>query len=366
MDEWDPRADRGPDRIAGAPTAGDDDHEVGALLDTAGSRPEIPREDLDAITTAARAAWRRQVEEVARRRALRTRTTVRAAAGVAALLVAALGALWWWSGSRSGGPGPVIAHVEAVSGSVRFDPAGGGATEVAEGLPLGPGAEIETAATGEAPGRLSLRLAGGATVRMDAGTRLRIASANALELRRGAVYLDTGTVDASSALGAGRIEVRSPVGTASDVGTRFAVRLLEPRASALRVRVRDGAVLVARRGVSYRADAGDELVLHGDGTVERRSAPAWGDDWSWVLAAAPRFDLEGRALTELLDWVARETGWSVRFEDERLATSAEEITLHGSLGDLRPDQAPFAVLPGAGLEGELDGGTLIIRRPQGP
>ena len=35
-----------------------------------------------------------------------------------------------------------------------------------------------------------------------------------------------------------------------------------------------------------------------------------------------------------------------------LAAAAEGITLHGSLGDLRPDQAPFAVLPGAGLDGE--------------
>jgi hypothetical protein len=81
-----------------------------------------------------------------------------------------------------------------------------------------------------------------------------------------------------------------------------------------------------------------------------------------VLEAAAGFEIEGQTLQDLLDWVARETGWQVRFADAELAASAKEIVLHGGIGNLRPDQAPFAVLPGAGLEGELSRGVLTIRR----
>jgi hypothetical protein len=72
------------------------------------------------------------------------------------------------------------------------------------------------------------------------------------------------------------------------------------------------------------------------------------------------FDLEGRTVQEFLDWVARETGWQIRFADDRLADSARKIVLHGGMGKLRPDRAPFAILPGAGLEGELRSGILIV------
>jgi len=370
MDERDRRADRGPDEsapgIAGGRGMGDDDREVGALLGVVGRRPEIPREDLDAIVGAARVAWREQVAEVAARRGSRRMGTVARVVGLAAVLVLALGVLWWWSGSRSAGVEVTVAQIEAVSGPVGIRAAGGEVATVARGQSVGPGAEIETGGTGEGPGLLSLLLGGGVTVRADSGTLLRIASAEELELLRGAIYVDTGIDGPAPAEGVHGIEVRTVVGTARDVGTRFAVRLLDPREPVLRLRVRDGAVQVEQRGRSFRAGSGDELVLHQDGTVERRQTSAWGDDWEWVLAAAPAFELEGRTLAELLGWVSRETGWNMRYEDEGLASSAEEITLHGSLGALRPDQAPFAVLPGAGLEGTLDGDTLTVRRAPTP
>jgi hypothetical protein len=81
------------------------------------------------------------------------------------------------------------------------------------------------------------------------------------------------------------------------------------------------------------------------------------------MAAAPGFEVEGRTLGELLAWVARETGWRVRFAEPELAAAADEIVLHGDFGDLRPDQAAFAVLPGAGLEGVLADGVLVVRQP---
>ncbi len=204
-------------------------------------------------------------------------------------------------------------------------------------------------------GPVRVETAGGATVRLHAETRLRFVSAAVLELERGAIYVDTGSGPRSS-----RIEVRTPLGTVRDVGTLFAVQVVDP--TTLVVRVRDGEVLTEHQGIADRTPAGQEMVLHRDGTVERHAVAAYGPAWDWVLAAAPGFDVEGRTLQELLDWVSRETGWQIVFADPGLAGSAGKTVLHGSLGGLRPDQAPFAVLPGAGLRGEVEDGKLLIQR----
>lgn len=338
------------------------DRELEALMGDAGPRPEIPAEDLEAITRAARDTWRRQVAErrespFRRARPIgstgRTATAVRLAVGVAALLVVALGLSWWLGLWGPASAASAVGRVDAVVGVVRM-----GVDEVGAGAAVPPDAEIETGAAG----RASLRLGEALVARLDSATRLRVLSAEVLELRAGALYLDTGALESAGPADRPRVEVRTPVGTVRDVGTRFVVRMEEDGGGALAVRVRDGAVVVARRDETFRAGPGEELLVRKAGVVERRAVLPYGEAWSWVLAAAPRFELEGRSLDELLDWVSRETGWSVRFEDEELAEAADGITLHGSLGALRPDQAPFAVLPGAGLDGSLDEGTLTVRR----
>jgi hypothetical protein len=130
----------------------------------------------------------------------------------------------------------------------------------------------------------------------------------------------------------------------------------------LLVRVRTGAVETSRGGRAYLTPAGQELLLRADGSAEQRAADPFGPDWRWVLEAGPRFEIEGRRLGEFLDWVARETGWTLRFAEDASAVNASDIVLHGSFGDLPPDQAPFVVLPGARLDAVLEHGTLIIRR----
>jgi hypothetical protein len=337
---------------------------VRELIEAAGPRPEVPEEDLGAIVAAARAEWHSRWEsrgEAARRR----RWGLAAAAGIAAVLVLAVGLAAWWRArpAAPGGPAPeAVALIEAAAGPVELAAGEAAPVPAGEGERVAAGSWVHTG--GEeagALGRASLRLASGATLRLDAGTRLRLTSASVLELERGAVYVDT--AGATSPTGA--LEVRTALGTARDVGTRFAVRLLGGEGGALRVQVRDGAVEVERRGRTYRAGVGDELVVRGAEPVERREVSPHGSDWEWVIAAAPPFELEGRSLRELLDWVSRETGWRILYEDEALEAGADEIVLHGSAEGLRADQAAFAVLPGAGLEGELGGGVLLVRRPSG-
>ena len=356
MPEREPRADRSP--------PGDDEARVGGLIEAAGPRPPIPPEDLEAIAAAARSAWRigvhrhRRAAAAAPRRRLPPAPTL--ALALAATIAAALGLGWWWAATRVPAAGAAtVARVETVAGAVRVAGEAGEPGPLAAGDELPRGATVTTAGAGGAgAGRVSLRLAGGPTLRLDAGTELRLVSATAVELARGELYAATGPGEGRGAA----LEVRTPLGTARDVGTQFTVAVVGRGAESVRVRVREGAVVVERDGRSYRAAPGEELVvLRGDG-VERREIPTHGDPWAWVLDAAPPF--AGRTLADLLGWVERETGWRVRYESPELAESARRIVLYGGVGDLRPDEAPLAVLPGAGLEGEVEGGVLTVRRPR--
>jgi len=353
MPEREPRADR--------PTPVDDEAPVRGLIEGAGPRPPIPAEDLEAIAAAARSAWRMQVDRHRRPAAAapRRRPTPALALALAASLAAVLGLGWWWASTRAPAAAATVARVETASGPVRVAAGPGEARELAAGDELPAGATLTTAGPGGAgPGHASLALAGGPTVRLAAGTELRLASAAALELVRGELYAASGADQGNSAA----LEVRTPLGTARDVGTRFTVAVLGPTAEALRVRVRDGAVVVERDGESHRAAQGEELVVRRGGGVARREIATHGDPWAWVLDAAPPFT--GGTLADLLRWTERETGWRVRFEEPGLAEEAERIVLYGGVGDLRPDEAPLAVLPGAGLEGEVADGVLSIRRPR--
>lgn len=338
-----------------------EEEEIRQLLGMAGPRPPIPQEDLDAIASAAELAWRRQVRQNVGAPAPRTSRAFAAglAAGLAAALAVTTGLAWWWWASRGDHVPPTVAWVEEVAGPVHLETAANGPHILAEGDPIPLGSVLRSG------GRASLRLPGGATVRLDVEGRLRLVSAAVLELEHGALYVDTGTGPQSPRSGSG-VEVRTPLGTVRDVGTQFAVRVGDPESTALLVRVREGAVLTEHRGRTYLTEAGQEMVLRRDGTSERREVASSGPGWEWILEASAGFDIEGRSLQDFLDWVSRETGWRITFADTDLAASASRTVLHGSIGELRPDQAPFAVLPGAGLEGKLENGVLVVRSLRTP
>jgi hypothetical protein len=90
---------------------------------------------------------------------------------------------------------------------------------------------------------------------------------------------------------------------------------------------------------------------------------AYGPEWEWVMAAAPSIQIEGLALGEFLAWATRETGREVRYltpELERAAAS--EITVHGAIDGLTPEQALDLVLRGTGLTHRVENGTILITR----
>lgn len=381
MSEHEPTATGVPPEDDEAPTESED--QVRRLLEQAGPRPAIPPEDLAAITAAARAAWRGEVERragaatpavdggeaLARYQGFAVTTPGRRRrpdwvmpALIAAVLALSVGLVWWLAG-RSGAAAETV-RAESVAGNTWIGGAGiGDFRPLRTGETISAGATVHTVTDDAeiAAGRASFRLADGTVLRLDTGTVARFVSPGTVALDQGAIYADSGEN------GSG-LTVTTPAGTASDVGTRFTVRLIGPsRRPALEVRVRDGAVAVERGGREWLTPAGEELVVSPGGESHRRPIDPWGPEWEWVLEAAAGYPIEGRTLGELLDWVTRETGWTVRWAEPGLAAGAREIVLRGAIGGLRPDQAPFVVLPGAGLEGELvEGGPgtgeLVIRR----
>lgn len=363
-----------------------EEERIRSLLEGAGRRPEVPAEDLAAIRAAFRTEWAEHVRYRAPRRS-RSRTT-RSLAGprpalpllaLAATVLAALGLGWWlWRTAPTAGP-EAVARIEVLQGAVTARDAGDGSGET-DGSPLElavdreipAGAELVTGTAAAVPGRVALRLAGGPSLRFDTGSRVHLVSGSEIELERGAVYVDTRSGDTGhteTGDGSDRpraLRVRTPLGVVRDIGTRFEVRLLETDggevAGALRLRVREGRADLSWDATSDSAGAGEELTLHADGSLDRDRIDVHGPAWDWILRIAPPFEIEGRTLGELLVWVARETGWEVRYGDPALAEEAGTIVLHGSLGESTPDQAPGVVLPGAGLTARLEEGSLVIER----
>jgi FecR-like protein len=323
---------------------------VRELIESAGRRPDVPAEDLAAIQAAARSQWQEVVADGRRRRRRLQRL---APLALAASLLLAVGVRWWW---RAEGPVPApgaVATVQILKGNVRLP----GGRPLAVGDALAAGAVLATE-DGVSPGLAAVRLAGGESVRLDAGTRVRLASATRLELEAGAVYVDSGRSGAAG----GALEIGTPFGSVREVGTQFEVRLQPGDDLALRVRVREGAVSLVRRGGSDPVAGGEELRLRHDGSVSRGTVEPNAPAWHWVLAAAPGLDIDGSTLADYLDWVSRETAWHLRYEDEALADLAAGIRLHGTLEGMAPDESVSVILPGSGLGYRVEGGTLLVTR----
>jgi hypothetical protein len=195
---------------------------------------------------------------------------------------------------------------------------------------------------------------------MDVDSEIRIEAADLVALHRGAVYVDS--VVGSAAPSA--LAIVTPVATVRHLGTQFEARLLPATggagALALRVRVREGSVLVERAGATHEAREGSELLMRADGTVERFTTPAHGASWEWTQRAAPALDIEGITLAAFLAWEARELGLPWRYAAPRLETAAQEIVLHGSIAGLTPEEALSVVLPGCAMRHRrLEAGLLL-------
>lgn len=347
-------------RGAGPPTAELDpgEAEVRELLEGAGPRPEVPPEKMARIRAAARAEWERLPKSSPRSAPWLGRAIPLALA--AGVLVAV--SIAWWVG-REATPKPVstpvpIATVELVRGDAVGALAENESAPLTRGATLAAGSIVATS-SGPRAGLVAMRLADGGALRLDVGTRIRLSSRNQIALEAGAVYLDSDAVGAE----APPVEIVTLLGRVREIGTRFVVRVGESSENGLEVRVRDGRIALDDGRAEHAVAAGEGLRLHRDGTTERQPIELYGPEWDWIRSAAPAPEIENRTLSAFLEWLARETGWRVRFEDPELAASAATIRLHGTIEGLNPAEAAEVVLSGAGLQHRLEAGTVVVSRP---
>lgn len=326
----------------------DESDQIGPLVRLVGPRETVPADRRHRVRAAVHAEWRQQTRTRSRR------LTVGWSLGALAAAALVLIALRLSVRDDAAGPSQqqALATIEALNGSAQL--VGGSGTPVGVKLfqigdRIGVGDGVETMNGGVA----ALRLSGGASVRLNRGTRLRLLSEAALALEAGAIYVDSG-----NAPNAPSLEVRTALGVARDIGTRFEVRF---NGSALRVRVRDGLVRLDHSRQSHDASPGEELTLDGDGSIVRRPVPVFGADWAWTFPLVRPFDLEGRSLRDFLDWIAGENGWQLRFADATVEEKSRTTILHGSIVGLTPAEALAAVLSTSGVEHSLDSGVLLVQ-----
>jgi hypothetical protein len=109
--------------------------------------------------------------------------------------------------------------------------------------------------------------------------------------------------------------------------------------------------------------AGEQLTIRAGGVLERARIEADDPEWDWVESLAPAPDIDNQPVTVLLDWVARETGRSVRFANPEVARHAANTILHGNIRHLQPLEALSVMLATTDLEYALpDNVTILVRR----
>ena len=314
------------------------------LLKLAGSRPQPDVERTAEFKRSLHAEWQRVTAPDPR---------IRTFGWTAAVAAAAVLVLVWLPSWRNTPQAPVHALVGRVvrsDGVVRSLPSSAAS---AAGQPVSNGDEVrsDTLIDTTAGGRVAVALDGGTSLRVDAGSRVVMVAERVVRLDRGAVYVDSG------------IEKRQPVviqtshGDVRDIGTQFEVRA---ESSTLHVRVREGEVIVDRRGSAISARAGESLQIDPQGTSARGAVAIFGPAWAWTSAIAPQFRLEGNTVRPFLEWVAREQGWRWRFVDAETARRAADIVTHGSIDGYTPEEALAIVLPTCGLSFVLNRDELVV------
>jgi ferric-dicitrate binding protein FerR (iron transport regulator) len=311
------------------------DDDLGRLIRMAAPRAQAPADRAARVKAATKAAWRLSVAR-SRRRAW----IVRMSAAAAALL--ALGIGWLVLSSMSS---PQAAQLASAAGKIEATDSSSGAWK--EILP-GAGAKAGDSVRTGADSRAAFILAGGGTMKLDAGTLIRFQGSGEVRLESGAVYLDI-------AKGEGGMAIRTRLGSVRNVATRFEVRLA---GEVLRVAVREGRVSISGSEGEAEASAGEVVRVLQGSKIEREKAPD--EETPWVLQCLVPFDLDGRTLGEFLRWASRQGGWDLA----HLPAGADGIVVYGSVRGMTVEEALDAVLPACGMKRSIVGRALVVSRKE--
>jgi transmembrane sensor len=295
----------------------DPDRSIETLIRLAGER-EMPSEPATRrARIAAEDSWRRML---ANRPPSRAR--IRLPLALAAALGLAVFGFYSWTPRDVSPPPMVLARVVALHGGAMLR-AGDAQTVAALDAAVMSGTVL---ATGD--GRVAVSFADALSLRLDRNTRLRFDGHDRVTLLQGALYVDSGGLNAGPPL-----TIATPAGEVRHVGTQFQVRVA---GEITEIRVREGRVALRRDSDenARMVAAGDQLEIRGDEERWQHGLASFGPDWEWSANVAPVLAIEDRPLAEFLAWMAREHGWQLHYSNELLQQRTLEVRLHGSLDGL--------------------------------
>ena len=196
----------------------------------------------------------------------------------------------------------------------------------------------QTIVTGKESG-LGLAWGSGGSLRIDADSRVTFVSTTVIKLESGRVYFDSMNLEA-------QFEVHTEHGVVTHLGTQY---MSSVSAQSLSVSVREGSVSVDGLYYDEIAEARQRLTLTGSARPEVLNISPFGDEWAWVEATAPPTSFDGKTIFEFLQWVARETGFEIEFENASVETVARTSFLSGDV-----DSEPRVALRQRLLTTDLD------------
>jgi len=302
---------------------------LAALISHAGVRQHPSEEIESAVRTAAYQAWQQALHEERRRRIVWF-------SSAAAVIVAVIGGyLGIHMNTRS---------TTVVATFVRHSGQEDGSSRPASKVYLNE--EIDTGA-----GVALLSLEGTANVRLASHTRLHWRKAGEIVLASGKIYVDSGKQPTS-------LLIDTPLGSVTHIGTRYQVA---SAVNDLDVGVRDGVVKVITTRGDLQLKSREAMSIDAHGVVKRRDIESSGAQWEWADNLAPRFDFNNRTLAEFLEWVAHETGHTLKYNDRQTALTASQTFLHvqGLPESATPMTALSMVLPTTDCVVHFDNDQMI-------
>ncbi len=358
MSERNPESLSAPQPEQGARHAGLDEL-VPRVIRAAGERPTLSAEALARIHDNVHAQWHQQTQPARRQRrwgALAAAASVLAISAAVLLRPAAPPAI----------PGLTLAHVERALGRpmARGDVADPW-TPVQEMTAIAQGQTLRTGAND----RIALRTTPGMSLRLDNMTELTLLAPGQVQLHQGRIYVDsqpaaTGAINANAQTHAtGALEVLTPLGRATDIGTQFLVGYQASPAQSeatMWVLVREGLVQVQTHPARATAAAGEQLLVRNNGVLEPSALQSGDTRWAWIESVSPHFNTHGRSAYEFLRWVSRERGMALRFASPRIEQQARQRILSGDIGPMPPSQALVHVLASTELDYAIADDTITI------
>ncbi|MDJ0656034.1 MAG: FecR family protein [Xanthomonadales bacterium] len=314
-----------------------EDEVLARLLQSAGRRNEPPAEVYEQTLAVATDAFRRKTRRSGAGRAWQWAAVLLVMAGAVVIGI-----------SITNLPANDLASIERIVGTAQLKSHGQWRTVTANQRPIRRDEVLRTGANSFA----GLGF-GGVSLRVAPSTQLVLESTRRIKLISGTIYIDTG----ANAQGQSLVEVITPAGTATDIGTQFEVRYEQPL---YRLRVREGQVRLVGSGQAFQSLAGDELVIDADGRHHRNSISPSDPEWGWVASIAPDFD--GRTVAELLDWVSRETGKEIRYADPGVKQNTAVTVFNTSVLNVAPLETLEVLLATTDYEHTVgEDGTITIR-----